>query len=167
MHFYSCARRQESADWSNKANTAFWKLVHAIYLAATLGSYLASRRALHTWTERKSKRGHVKKWFEGFWNSRRFHAFRVFKPSTIANANMAEVGQARNAVRGVRNDTLSRAAEDHIVECALLRGKLEQYEQGNYVGEKCPNQKQKSETSLRSKTIGKAFLLKSWLEALI
>ena len=52
-------------------------------------------------------------------------------------------------------------------EMCYLKGKLEQYEQGNYVGEKCPNQKQKSETSLRSKTIGKAFLLKSWLEALI
>ena len=35
------------------------------------------------------------------------------------------------------------------MECALLRGKLEQYEQGNYVGWKCPNQKQKNETSLR------------------
>lgn len=62
---------------------------------------------------------------------------------------MAEVGHARNAVRGARNDTLSRAAEDHVVECALLKGKLEQYEQGNYVGGKCPNQKQKNKTSLR------------------
>ena len=149
MHFYSCARRQESADWSNKAKTEFRKLVHAIYSAATPGSYQAARRALHTWTEKKAKRGHVKKWFEGFWHPRRFHAFRVFKSSTTANTNMAEVGHARNAVRGARNDTLSRAAEDHVVECALLKGKLEQYEQGNYVGGKCPNQKQKNETSLR------------------
>ena len=56
MHFYSCARRQESADWSNKAKTEFRKLVHAIYSAATPGSYQAARRALHTWTEKKAKR---------------------------------------------------------------------------------------------------------------
>ena len=149
MHFYSCARRQESADWSNKAKTEFRKLVHAIYSAATPGSYQAARRALHTWTEKKAKRGHAKKWFEGFWHPRRFHAFRVFKSSTTANTNMAEVGHARNAVRGARNDTLSRAAEDHVVECALLKGKLEQYEQGNYAGGKCPSQKQKNEMSLR------------------
>ncbi len=149
MHFYSCARRQESADWSNKAKTEFRKLVQDIYSAATPGSYQAARRALHMWTETKAKRGHAKKWFEGFWHPRRFHAFRVFKSSTTANTNMAEVGHARNAVRGARNDTLSRAAEDHVIECALLKGKLEQYEQGNYAGGKCPNQKQKHETSLR------------------
>lgn len=59
---------------------------------------------------------------------------------------MAEVGHARNAARRARNDTLSRAAEDHV---AVLKGKLEQYEQGKYVGGKCPNQKQKNETSLQ------------------
>lgn len=149
MHFYSCARRQESADWSDKAKTGFTKLVHAIYSAATPGSYQAARRALHTWKEKKAKGGHVKKWFEGFWHPRRFHAFRVFKSSTTANTNMAEVGYARNAVRGARNDILSRPAEDHVVECALLKGKLEQYEQGNYAGGKYPNQKQKNEPSLR------------------
>ena len=58
---------------------------------------------------------------------------------------MTEVGDARNAVRGARNDTLTRAAEDHVVECALLKGNLER---GNYVGGKCPNQKLKNETSL-------------------
>lgn len=62
---------------------------------------------------------------------------------------MAEVGHAKNAVRVARNDTLSRAAEDHVVECALLRGKLEQYKQGNYVGGEFTNHKQKNETSLR------------------
>ena len=127
----------------------FRKLGHAIYSAATQGSYQAARRALHTWTEKKAKRGHAKKWFEGFWHPRWFHAFRVFKSSTTANTNMAEVGYARNAVRGARNYTLSRAAKDHVEECALLKGKLEQYEQGNCVGRKCPNQKQQNETSLR------------------
>ena len=96
MHFYSSyARRQESADWSDKAKTELRK-VHAIYSAATPGSYQAARPALHTWTEKKAKREHVKKWFEGFWHPRRFHAFRVFKLSTPANTNMAEVGHARN-----------------------------------------------------------------------
>ena len=166
MHFYSCACRQESADWSNKAKTEFRKLVHTIYSAATPGSYQAAHRALHSWTEKKAKRGHVKKWFEGFWHPLRFHAFRVFKSSsTTANTDMTEVGHARNAVRGVRNDTLTRAAEDHVVECALLKGNLER---GDYVGGECPNQKLKNETSLYgSKSIGQAFLLKSWLEALM
>ena len=102
MHFYCCARRQESADWSNKANTEFRKLVHAIYSAATPGSYQAVRRVLHMWTEKKAKREHVEKWFEGFWHSQLFHAFRVFKSSTTANTNMAEVGHARNTVMGAR-----------------------------------------------------------------
>ena len=141
MHFYSCARRQESVDWSNQAKTELGKLGHAIYSAATPGSYQAACRALHSWTEKKAKRGHVKKWFEGFWHPQA-------PTSTTANTNMAEVGHARNAVRGARNDTLSRAVEDHVVECALLKGRLEQYEEGNYVGGKCPSQKQKIETSL-------------------
>ena len=45
-----------------------------------------------------------------------------------------------------------------VMECALLKGKLEQYEQGNYVGEKCLNQKQKNETfSTEAKRSGKRF----------
>ena len=70
-------------------------------------------------------------------------------------------------MRGVRNDTLSRAAEDHVEICALLKGKLEQYEQGNYVGGKCQTRSRKTKRLYESKSIGQAFLLKSWLEALI
>ena len=40
---------------------------------------------------------------------------------------MAEVGHSRNAARGAKNDTLARVAEDHIVESALLKSKLERY----------------------------------------
>lgn len=61
---------------------------------------------------------------------------------------MVEVGYVRNVVRGVRNDMLLRVVEDYVVECVLLKGKLEQYEQGNYVGGKCLNQKQKNEMFL-------------------
>ena len=117
MHYYSCARRQESADWSDKAKSELRKV-------ATPGSYHATRPALHTWTEKKAKREHVKQWFEGFWHPRRFHAFRVFKLSTPANTNMTEVGHARNAVRGARNDTLSRANEDRRIGMCLTARKV-------------------------------------------
>lgn len=40
---------------------------------------------------------------------------------------MAEVGHSRNAVRGAKNDTLARVAEDHIVESALIKAKFERY----------------------------------------
>lgn len=40
---------------------------------------------------------------------------------------MAEVGHSRNATRGAKNDTLARVAEDHIVESALLKAKLDRY----------------------------------------
>jgi len=117
MHFYSCARRQESVDWNNKAKTEFRKLVHAICSAATPGNYQAARRALHTWTEKKAKRGHVKKWFEGFWHPRRFHG-TVWNRVTMC------------------------------VENAQTRSRETKHLYG-------------------SKSIGQAFLLKSWLEALI
>jgi hypothetical protein len=55
----------------------------------------------------------------------RFHVFRVFKKSTAPNTNMAEVGHSRNATRGAKNDSLSRVAEDHIIESALLKAKIE------------------------------------------
>ena len=57
----------------------------------------------------------------------RFHVFRAFKSSTAPNTNMAEVGHSRNATRGAKNDTLARVAEDHIVESALLKAKLDRY----------------------------------------
>lgn len=40
---------------------------------------------------------------------------------------MAEVGHSRNATRGAKNDSLARVAEDHIVESALLKAKIERY----------------------------------------
>lgn len=59
--------------------------------------------------------------------SNRFHVFRAFKSSTAPNTNMAEVGHSRNATRGAKNDSLARVAEDHVVESALLKAKLERY----------------------------------------
>jgi hypothetical protein len=40
---------------------------------------------------------------------------------------MAEVGHSRNATTGAKNDTLARVAEDHVVESAILKAKLERY----------------------------------------
>lgn len=57
----------------------------------------------------------------------RFHVFRAFKSATAPNTNMAEVGHSRNATRGAKNDTLAHVAEDHIVESALLKAKLDRY----------------------------------------
>lgn len=57
----------------------------------------------------------------------RFHVFWAFKSATATNTNMAEVGHSRNATRGAKNDTLARVAEDHIVESALLKAKLDSY----------------------------------------
>lgn len=57
----------------------------------------------------------------------RFHVFGAFKSATAPNTNMAEVGHSRNATRGAKNDTLARVAEDHIVESALLKAKLDRY----------------------------------------
>ena len=57
----------------------------------------------------------------------RIHVFWVFKSATAPNTNMAEVGHSRNATRGAKNDTLARVAEDHIVESALLKAKLDRY----------------------------------------
>lgn len=51
--------------------------------------------------------------------------FRTFKNSTAPNTNMAEVGHSRNATRGAKNDSLARVAEDHFVESALLKAKIE------------------------------------------
>ena len=57
----------------------------------------------------------------------RFHVFCAFKGPKTPNTNMAEVGHSRNATRGAKNDTLARVAEDHVVESALLKAKLQRY----------------------------------------
>jgi hypothetical protein len=49
----------------------------------------------------------------------------AFKKPETPNTNMAEVGHARNAVRGAKKDTLARVSEDNIVESALLKAKIE------------------------------------------
>ena len=51
--------------------------------------------------------------------------FRAFKGPKTPNTNMAEVGHSRNATRGAKNDTLARVAEDHVLESALLKAKLQ------------------------------------------
>ena len=53
--------------------------------------------------------------------------FRAFKGPKTPNTNMAEVGHSRNATRGAKNDTLARVAEDHVIESALLKAKLQRY----------------------------------------
>lgn len=45
----------------------------------------------------------------------RFHVFWAFKSATSTNT------------RGAKNHTLARVAEDHIVESALLKAKLDSY----------------------------------------
>lgn len=40
---------------------------------------------------------------------------------------MAEVGHSRNATRGAKTDTLAHVAEDHVVESALLKAKVQSY----------------------------------------
>lgn len=53
--------------------------------------------------------------------------FCAFKGPKTPNTNMAEVGHSRNATRGAKNDTLAHVAEDHVVESALLKAKLQRY----------------------------------------
>ena len=150
MYFNSCARPQKSADWGNKAKTAFRKLAPAIYLAATPGSSQAARRALHTWTEKKVKREHVKQWFEGFWHPPRFHAPQ--ETQTWQRLNSQEMlWWEQETIRCREQPKIA------VVGCALLKGKLEQCEQGNYVVWKMPEpETEKRNVFYGSKTIGQA-----------
>ena len=77
------------------------------------------------------------------------HVFRTFKGANTPNTNMAEAGHSRNATRGAKNKSLATVAEEHIVECALLKLKLENYESGTYKGGHCPTQRQKETTTFR------------------
>ncbi|CAB4028517.1 Transposon Tf2-6 poly, partial [Paramuricea clavata] len=149
MHFYGCAHKVTKATWSTQSRKKFITMIHGIYTAETPGSYEAKRRALFEWAADKPKRAHVKAWFNNFWHVRRFHVFRSFKSSHAPNTNMTEVGHSRNATRGAKNDTLARVAEDHVVESAILKAKLESFLNGTYQGGRCPDQKKKDQLSLR------------------
>ena len=101
LHFYECARRQEKGGWSEASKVKFRKLVHGVYHASTPGQYEACRRKMLSWaSEKPSKRGHIKNWYQGFWNKRRCHVFRAFKNADAPNTNMAEAAHSRNATRG-------------------------------------------------------------------
>ena len=163
LHFYDCAHRVSKATWSPKSRKEFITMIHSIYTAETLETYEARRQKLFDWVQHKEKRSHVKAWFNNFWHVRRsvffydllrlymsfnhancifkhlfasrVHIFRAFKPSHAPNTNMAEVGHSRNVTRGAKNDTLARVAEDHIVESAILRAKIERYKNLSVHGE--------------------------------
>lgn len=77
------------------------------------------------------------------------HVFRAFKSADTPNTNMAEAGHSRNATRGAKNKSLATVAEEHIVECALLKSKLEMHESGTYKGGHCPTQRQKHTATFR------------------
>ena len=62
---------------------------------------------------------------------------------------MAEVGHSRNATRGAKNKSLATVTKEHIVECALLKSKLEMHESGTYKGGHCPTQCQKHTATFR------------------
>ncbi|KAK3732372.1 hypothetical protein QZH41_005703 [Actinostola sp. cb2023] len=102
---------------------------------------MSSSRDGRSWRIRHSSKR------SGFRDSMYFGLLRTQMHQTLAN--MAEVGHSRNAVRGAKNDTLARVAEDHIVESALIKAKLESYEDGSYHGGRCASQKRKDEITLR------------------
>ena len=77
------------------------------------------------------------------------HVFRAFKSADTPNTNMAEAGHLRNATRGAKNKSLATVAEEHSVECALLKSKLELHESGTYKGGHCSTQRQKHTATFR------------------
>ena len=62
---------------------------------------------------------------------------------------MAEAGHLHNATRGAKNKSLATVAKEHIVECALLKSKLEMHESGTYKGGHCPMQCKKHTATVR------------------
>ena len=148
-HFYDCGHRQERRDWSSGSKKVYRKMLHEVYHAPTPGSFEACRRKLTNWADSKQKRNHVKSWFNGFWYKRRVHVFRAFKGASVPNTNMAEAGHSRNATRGAKNKSLAVVAQEHIVECALLKSKLQSYENGTYAGGHCKTQKENETTTFR------------------
>lgn len=79
------------------------------------------------------------------------HVFRAFKSADTPNTNMAEAGHLRNATRGAKNKSLATVAEEHIVESALLKSKLEMHESGTYKGGHCPTQRQNTQRHLEGR----------------
>ena len=149
-HFYYCVHKQERRDWSSRSKLTFRKMLHEIYHAPTPGAFEANRRKLIDWTDKKREnQGHIKSWFNKFWFKRRMHVFRAFKSAHTPNTNMAEAGHLRNATRGAKNKSLATVTKEHIVECALLKSKLEMHESGTYKGGHCPTQCQKHTATFR------------------
>ena len=149
-HFYDCGHKQERRDWSSCSKLTFRKMLHEIYHAPTPGAFEANRRKLIDWTDKKTEnQGHIKSWFNKFWFKRRMHVFRAFKTAHTPNTNMAEAGHLRNATRGAKNKSLATVTKEHIVECALLKSKLEMHESGTYKGGHCPTQRQKHTATFR------------------
>ena len=64
--------------------------------------------------------------------------------------NFAEVGHSKNARSGARNQSLAKVAEDHIVESAILKSKIENLRNGTYSGGEVPRQKQRDPANYSS-----------------
>jgi hypothetical protein len=64
-----------------------------------------------------SRHDHLKGWFQ-WWNDRRSHIFRAFKPSDAPSSNLAEVGHAKMQAVGRKNMTLLEAAREDVA-CAI------------------------------------------------
>ena len=115
-----------------------------IVYASTPTAYAVAKTELNKWVDEKpSKRKHIKTWFRSFWEPRKNHVFRAFKKPNTPHVNFAEVGHSKNARRGARNQSLAKVAEDHIVESAILKSKIENLRNGTYGGGDVPNQKQR------------------------
>lgn len=136
FHFFQCARRQASGNWSEKAKSVFNDLVRDISKALTPYLYDQARRKLQAFVEEeKSKRGHIIGWFK-WWHQRRTHIFDAFKcdaPLT-PTVNLAEVGHSKWAKKGAYRLSLAVAAEEDVAEAILLSKKLTAFGCGSYKG---------------------------------
>lgn len=151
FHVLQCAERQINKAWSDSAQKRFRKLVKKILYASTPTAFAVAKQEFFSWADEKpSKRKHAKSWFRSFWEPRKSHIFRAFKQADTPHVNFAEVGHSKNARRGARNQPLSKVAEDHIVESAILKSKLQNFMNGTYHGGNVPTQRQRNKASYAS-----------------
>ncbi|KXJ10010.1 hypothetical protein AC249_AIPGENE17300 [Exaiptasia diaphana] len=81
-------------------------------------------------------------------NSIQINGVEQSVPNSVPNTNMAEAGHSRNATRGAKK-SLAVVAQEHIVDCTILKPKLQMYENGTYKGGHCKTQKENETTTFQ------------------
>ena len=111
-------------------------LSDSVLKASTMNMYDKAKIALERFIDNNPFLNSWWKW----WEARRSHVFRAFKPGfNVAKSNLAEVDHSRWHHISAENLSLIQACREDVAESVKLKSRLEGYQDGAYKGGRGPS----------------------------